>query len=331
MGLTGVIYAAIVVAWAIFLVPLALRRHDQTARNRSIERFSSTMRVLSTSGRRVGSRVVLTPKRGTDRPAPAESLPSTAGSTAAAERRPAGATEDKSHARPVSRPRARAAAARRRQVLRILVALTLLTGVVSLLGIVPAGSVVVPLAIIVGFLVLARRQVRLANEAYWEQASAARPAASNVVRRSAARVDASHGVTRSTAGVDAEDEGPSTEEEHAPADDEPTVTLTVEQLAAGAAVLAQQRTVAVSLATADGGSLWDPLPMTLPTYVGQAVARRSVRNISLGEPGSWSSGHSPAVTPAVTDAQAADDRATGSSGAADDADLAEEGQRAANA
>jgi hypothetical protein len=41
VGLTGVIYAAIVVAWAAYLVPLALRRHDEAARSRSIERFSS--------------------------------------------------------------------------------------------------------------------------------------------------------------------------------------------------------------------------------------------------------------------------------------------------
>jgi hypothetical protein len=40
---------------------------------------------------------------------------------------------------------------------------------------------------------------------------------------------------------------------------------------------------------ADDGSLWDPLPMTLPTYVNKARARRTVRTIELT--GMHSSGH----------------------------------------
>ena len=43
-------------------------------------------------------------------------------------------------------------------------------------------------------------------------------------------------------------------------------------------------------ALADDGSLWDPLPMTLPTYVNKARARRTVRTIELT--GISSSGHS---------------------------------------
>ena len=42
--------------------------------------------------------------------------------------------------------------------------------------------------------------------------------------------------------------------------------------------------------TEDGGSLWDPLPVTLPTYVTKPKARRTVRTIDLGEPGTWTSG-----------------------------------------
>ena len=40
---------------------------------------------------------------------------------------------------------------------------------------------------------------------------------------------------------------------------------------------------------AEDGSLWDPLPMTLPTYVSKAKARRTVRTIELT--GMQSSGH----------------------------------------
>ena len=40
------------------------------------------------------------------------------------------------------------------------------------------------------------------------------------------------------------------------------------------------------------GTLWDPLPVTLPTYVTKpAATRRTVRTIDLGEPGAWTSGH----------------------------------------
>ncbi len=45
---------------------------------------------------------------------------------------------------------------------------------------------------------------------------------------------------------------------------------------------------------ADDGSLWDPLPMTLPTYVNKARARRTVRTIELT--GINSSGHDHADT-----------------------------------
>ena len=51
---------------------------------------------------------------------------------------------------------------------------------------------------------------------------------------------------------------------------------------------AEQREQAEA-ALADDGSLWDPLPMTLPTYVNKARARRTVRTIELT--GINSSGH----------------------------------------
>lgn len=44
---TGLIYAAIVAAWAAYLVPLWLRRHDEAAASRSADRFSTAMHVLA--------------------------------------------------------------------------------------------------------------------------------------------------------------------------------------------------------------------------------------------------------------------------------------------
>jgi len=87
-----------------------------------------------------------------------------------------------------------------------------------------------------------------------------------------------------------------------PYDDEPTITLTAAQVAAAARVdLSEDRVVAVRLSTSDGSSLWDPLPMTLPTYVNKARARRTVRTIELT--GINSSGHDQADTVLAREAQ----------------------------
>ena len=47
MDLSALIFVALAVAWAVYLVPKALRHHDDVARSRSVDRFSHTMRVLA--------------------------------------------------------------------------------------------------------------------------------------------------------------------------------------------------------------------------------------------------------------------------------------------
>ncbi len=69
--------------------------------------------------------------------------------------------------------------------------------------------------------------------------------------------------------------------------------------AVAVAAIEPERRVAVALSTADGGSLWDPLPITLPTYVDKPVVARTSRRIDLGAPGTWSSGHSAEATKAA--------------------------------
>ena len=61
--------------------------------------------------------------------------------------------------------------------------------------------------------------------------------------------------------------------------------------------------VAESEVLADDGSLWDPLPMTLPTYVNKARARRTVRTIELT--GMHSSGHDQDDSALAREAEAA--------------------------
>ena len=89
-------------------------------------------------------------------------------------------------------------------------------------------------------------------------------------RRAAVRVEASYGVARPAV---------LNEQGFAEVDgDEDTVAIEVPVLDA------------VLVPTADGGSLWDPLPVTLPTYVSKPKARRTVRTIDLDATGVWTSG-----------------------------------------
>ena len=95
---------------------------------------------------------------------------------------------------------------------------------------------------------------------------------------------------------------------------EPQAERPTEEVAADrVADLDEDDTVGISVAdlqaallpTADGGTLWDPLPVTLPTYVGKARAQRTVRTIDLGEPGAWTSGRTEESAAIVREADAA--------------------------
>lgn len=128
---TGLIYAMVVGLWALFLLPMWLRNHEQFDEGRQVDRFRRAMTQLSQPQVEVVSSTAhkqVQAKRAVR-----------AGTTAAA---------------PLS------AAARRRRVLAVLAVLQLVGMVASLLG---AGviPVVLPALLIVGFLTLARAQVRL--------------------------------------------------------------------------------------------------------------------------------------------------------------------------
>ena len=55
--------------------------------------------------------------------------------------------------------------------------------------------------------------------------------------------------------------------------------------------LDERLVIAVPVGGTTGEALWDPLPVTLPTYVTKPRAGRTVRTIEFGEPGAWTSGH----------------------------------------
>jgi hypothetical protein len=122
---SAVIYAAIVVMWAIVLVPMWLRRHDAATESRSVDKFSTAMRTLSrrTHGT-PGRRYVVMPRR------EAGAL-SVHVSGAAVPSRPA--------ARPAQRPQRpdNTLVARRRRVLLALLSLVFLTFILAVAGVLP--------------------------------------------------------------------------------------------------------------------------------------------------------------------------------------------------
>jgi hypothetical protein len=285
VDLSGIIFVVLAVAWAVYLIPKALKHHDEVARTRSIDRFSTAMRVLARREpvNRRDARLVVTPARSADNPRVlAPSAPTADESEAPTARRP----------RPeVRRAAARAAARRRRRILSFLLLTTLVVTGLAAFAVVPWWSVAIPAGLTVLYLVLCRTQVRHERSASWDADLAAAvdamPEASSVrpVARPAARVDAPYGTparpaARNAKGFEEFD------------DTEDTVAIPVPVLDA------------VVVPTVDGGSLWDPLPVTLPTYVSKPKARRTVRTIDLDEPGTWSSGRSTEDSQLVAEAAA---------------------------
>ena len=257
MDLSAIIFVVLAVAWAVYLIPKALKHHDEMASDRLVEGHSERVRILSrhktsvtieTTDEDVAEPLV---ERSEAAP-PVEPVRPVA--TGAA--RPATSVP--------TRASARRAARNRRRVLSVLLLATAVVAVLAGLAMVPWWSVAIPGGLTVAFLVVARLSVRR-----MQRARRAVPQAPVADRRAGA---------------------PAVE----PVETRPTSAATtttasqdlVDLLAEDPDVEQRQQAEAV---LADDGSLWDPLPMTLPTYVNKARARRTVRTIELT--GINSSGH----------------------------------------
>jgi hypothetical protein len=233
VDLSGLIFVALAVAWAAYLIPKALRHHEDVVRGRSVDRFSQSMRILAhrepVSARM--ARLVVTPARDAERSVAPPS------------------TEDQYAAR---RAATRKATKRRRRVLAVLL--------LAIAGTVAACAdqrlawpyVAIPAGLLVAWLVACRLMVR--KERAWRPAAFLEPEATDEV-----------------AAVPP-----------APADD------------------------AESLKETRDPELWDPVPVTLPTYVSKPPARRTVRTIDLDATGVWTSGRTEADSALAREAEAAD-------------------------
>ena len=236
MDLSALIFVALAVAWAVYLIPKALKHHDDVVRSRSVDRFSHTMRVLARREpvNRKDARLVVTPGRVASAP-----VVTTKASSAPT---PAEA--------PVAAPSAaRRAAQRRRRVLGLVLLANLAVIGVAVFGLVSWWYVAVPAGLLVAWLVACRLMVR-------RERGIGRPAA----RPAAPRVDVEDNAVQAVQAVESD------------VDDDDLHNTT--------------QTPAIA-----DPSLWDPMPVTLPTYVTKpAAARRTVRTIDLDSTGVWTSG-----------------------------------------
>lgn len=275
MDLSPLIFVALAVAWAVYLVPQALKHHDEVVRSRSVDRFSHTMRVLARREpvSRTSSRLVVTPGRTPS--APVVTTKASASSAA-----PAGSTGETAPApKPlppaVRREAARRAARRRRRVLIALTLGLLAVVVLAVASVVAWPYVAIPSTLMVAWLVACRLMVR-------RERGVSGPLSRIPTVPLAAQTEA--------AGA--------AEESEALSEDTAEVAVVEAPLAEPAAGPDPH----VPDPAAPG--LWNPVPVTLPTYVSKPAAeRRSVRTIDLDATGVWTSGRTDADAALVREAE----------------------------
>ncbi len=161
----------------------------------------------------------------------------------------------------ISSKAARVAAARRRRTLLTLLALAAIVGGVAGFGVIPIYAVAAPVVLIVAWLVACRLQVRTEL-----------------------------GISRSTRSTAADSEDTITVSGQFE-DINPGRKHVMEDVPLETDALDDQIVIAVPSVSTTGEALWDPLPVTLPTYVTKPRAGRTVRTIDFGAAGAWTSGH----------------------------------------
>ena len=233
--------------WALVLIPMWLRRHDEAQESRSAERFARAMSSL---------------RRGQS------------GSSGRSSRRefamPGRAAADQAPQVMVTGPRATSptpsiSAVRRRRVLVSLGALLAVVAAAVLLNIVPRWTLGAPVLLMTVFLVVARRQVTLAAETSRRRDRRA------TLSDAARAADAKYGLNESRARRGGRVLDPMSASSGAVAADRP--------LARDLEASARDKSA--------GGGAWHAVSTTLPTYVTAPRATSVPRKIDLRTPGSW--------------------------------------------
>ncbi|HET9826960.1 MAG TPA: hypothetical protein VFQ11_00470 [Nocardioidaceae bacterium] len=271
MDLSGIIFVVLAAVWAVYLIPRALRQHDEVARRRSVDRSSPNARVVARREpvSRRDARLVVNPGAADPGKEPAslrKSVEPGASSRRGEDRRTAG----------------RVAARRRRRVLTVLLLLISATAAAAYLGHTPWWSAVVPGGLTLGFLLLCRTQVQQ------QRSRRHRSRAERPMNAASPTVEVEREAVLSISDDAAEAAGAAATEMSAAQQVQPNPDPVPAPVAEAAA-----HPTAQDVAGAERGPLWDPVPVTLPTYVTKPKAKRTVRTIDLGEAGTWTSGHTP--------------------------------------
>jgi hypothetical protein len=274
VDLSPLIFVALAVAWAVYLVPKALRHHDDVARSRSVDRFSHTMRVLARREpvSRKSARLVVTPGRPASE-ATVVTKPRTRPSTAPA---PVELTPVQLRAR---RAAAKRATKRRRTVLALILVGTLTVVALAAAGVIAWWYVAIPVGLLVAWLVACRLMVKGERRAV---APGARTPSGETAEPNEAIAVADQ---------------PAAGDQHRDRDHDHVDVDPMADTSAGMAAIVDP-------------ALWDPVPVTLPTYVTKpAAARRTVRTIDLDATGVWTSGRTDADAQLAREADQADQAA----------------------
>ena len=265
MDLSALIFVALAVAWAVYLIPKALKHHDEVIRSRSVEKFSHTMRVLARREPvdRRSARLVVAPIRAALRP-PVETKAHVAAEPVAPSLSTPALSTPRTPSLPAERASARRAAKRRRNVLALVVVANAVVIGLAAASVIVWPWVGAPAGVLVAWLVACRLSVR----------SERRRRAS----RAAIEIGLPPYVEEEVDDVELTGEMPMTP----PTPRVPTVPLESPATETPAVVTGEVQVV--------GG--WDMVPTTLPTYVTKPAAqRRTVSTIDLDSTGVWSSGH----------------------------------------
>ena len=239
--MSAVILAVIVIMWAVVLVPMWLRRHDAATESRSVDRFSTAMRVLSRRGQGgPDRRYVLMPRR--DSKVSVHVSGASAPHRRSSTRPAVGAPPSRPQTRPDKRRQPRASlAVRRRRTLMALAGVTFLTFVLSLAGVVGWVLQLVVDLIFVAFVVHLRTQAKRAAAVSRQRRRAAVAPAVAAPRRAPAVPAASAPVAAPARPVEQPTVDPGVEPDTAPLP-------------------------AVQPAATGTDDAWQPVPVPPPTY-----------------------------------------------------------------
>lgn len=213
MGLTGLIFGAIAAIWLVFLVPYYLRQRGEDLETEESEvPFGSAVTIVTTGA------------------SLAEADPGLAEVSTPLTRR--------AQLRELAQIDARAAQ-RRRRVLLVLLLGQLVVATLVLLQLLQWWTVLIPAALVIAFLVVARFSVRAMRADLARRAEAIR---------------------------------------ECPSEDTIAISLSPADVATHA------HDVELTGPIVPVGSLWEPIPITRPTYVSKPLPARTVRTVDLSAP-----------------------------------------------